>query len=198
MMVYLHLLLLLFLSSPKADSAPETPPPAITAYEVLRQHGLPIGLLPKGVRYFRLDEDGRLEVHLEEDCTAKFETKVRYDRNFTGSLSYGQIAAISGIYSQELFLWLPVLGIRVDIPSSGLIYFDVGGIYKQFSLALFETPPDCSPSSSIAQIFSRAPPFPLSFSDPLNHHRFPATDGWIQLWKLRYGQDLGDTGRPIV
>lgn len=46
--------------------------------------------------------------------------------------------------AQELFLWFPVKGIRVDVPSSGLIYFDVGGVvYKQFSLSLFETPPDC-------------------------------------------------------
>ncbi|CAH2046434.1 unnamed protein product [Thlaspi arvense] len=33
--------------------------------------------------------------------------------------------------------------IRVDMPSSGLIYFDVGVVRKQYSLSLFETPRDC-------------------------------------------------------
>lgn len=30
----------------------------------------------------------------------------------------------------------------MDILSSGLIYFDVGVVYKQLSLSLFENPPD--------------------------------------------------------
>ncbi|XP_058102567.1 uncharacterized protein LOC131246443 [Magnolia sinica] len=112
-------------------------------YDVLRSHGLPIGLLPKGVTNFTLEENGRFEVFLEQACDAKFENVVRYERNVSGTLSYGQIGALSGISAQELFLWFPVKGIRVDIPSSGLIYFDVGVIYKQFSLSLFETPPTC-------------------------------------------------------
>ncbi|OVA18808.1 Protein of unknown function DUF538 [Macleaya cordata] len=118
--------------------------PAKNIYEVLKSHGLPIGLLPKGVTEFSLDENGRFEVHLDQACNAKFENIVHYDRNVSGTLSYGQIRALSGISAQELFLWFPVNGIRVDIPSSGLIYFDVGVIYKQFSLSLFETPPDCT------------------------------------------------------
>jgi len=44
---------------------------------------------------------------------------------------------------QGIFLWFPVKVIRVDIPSTGFIYFDVGVIYKQLSLSLFEDPPDC-------------------------------------------------------
>ncbi|KAG9447434.1 hypothetical protein H6P81_013562 [Aristolochia fimbriata] len=102
-----------------------------------------MGLLPKGVKDFVVDEKGHFEVYLDHSCTAKFENEVHYERNVSGVLSYGQIGALSGISAQELFLWFPVKGIRVDIPSSGIIYFDVGVIYKQFSLSLFETPPDC-------------------------------------------------------
>lgn len=112
-------------------------------YEVLREHGLPMGLLPKGVREFDIDETGRFQAHLDQACNAKFESQLHYDRNVSGILSYGQIGSLSGISAQELFLWFPVKGIRVDIPSSGLIYFDVGVVFKQFSLSLFETPPDC-------------------------------------------------------
>lgn len=52
--------------------------------------------------------------------------------------------------AQELFLWFPVKEIKVDVPSSGLIYFDVGGVvFKQFSLSLFESPPECVDVESI-------------------------------------------------
>ncbi|ERN13660.1 uncharacterized protein LOC18441906 [Amborella trichopoda] len=115
-----------------------------TIYDVLRSNGLPIGLLPKTVSNYSIDKDGNFEVHLEQACYAKFENQVHYKQNITGTLSYGQIGALSGVLAQELFLWFPVKCIRVDVPSSGLIYFDVGVIYKQFSLALFETPPDCT------------------------------------------------------
>ncbi|KAL5798287.1 hypothetical protein ACOSQ2_003107 [Xanthoceras sorbifolium] len=112
-------------------------------YDILRSHGLPMGLLPKGISQFNVDETGRFEVFLDQACNAKFESELHYDRNVSGVLSYGQIVALSGVSAQELFLWFPVKGIRVDIPSSGLIYFDVGVVFKQFSLSLFETPRDC-------------------------------------------------------
>ncbi|KAJ8748161.1 hypothetical protein K2173_000569 [Erythroxylum novogranatense] len=112
-------------------------------YETLKDHGLPMGLLPKGIREFFVDDAGRFEVHLDQACNAKFENELHYDRNVSGTLSYGKIGALSGISAQELFLWFPVKGIRVDVPSSGVIYFDVGVVRKQFSLSLFETPRDC-------------------------------------------------------
>ncbi|KAJ7961674.1 Protein of unknown function, DUF538 [Quillaja saponaria] len=112
-------------------------------YEVLHAHGLPMGLLPKGVKEFNVDVDGQFWVHLDQACNAKFESELHYDRNVSGNLSFGRIGELSGIEAQDLFLWFPVKAIRVDIPSSGLIYFDVGVVRKQFSLSLFETPPDC-------------------------------------------------------
>ncbi|XP_059660025.1 uncharacterized protein LOC132306593 [Cornus florida] len=112
-------------------------------YEVLRSHGLPMGLLPKGVTDFHLDDTGKFEVYLDQACNTKFENELHYDRNVSGTLTYGQIAGLSGISAQDLFLWFPVKGIRVDVPSSGLIYFDVGVVFKQFSLSMFETPRDC-------------------------------------------------------
>lgn len=102
-----------------------------------------MGLLPNGVKDFSLDEAGRFVVYLDQECNAKFENELHYDRNVSGTLSYGQIAGLSGISAQDLFLWFPVKEIRVDVPSSGLIYFDVGVVYKQFSLSLFESPRDC-------------------------------------------------------
>ncbi|KAK9293278.1 hypothetical protein L1049_021270 [Liquidambar formosana] len=138
----LSLLLLLTLSSSTPTPTP-TPPPSF--YSILRSHGLPIGLIPKSITNFTMDPTtGRFEVHLDRACNAKFENQVHYDFNVTGTLSFGQIGELFGVSAQELFLWFPVKNIRVDVPSSGLIYFDVGGVVsKQFSLSLFETPPDC-------------------------------------------------------
>ncbi|KAL1552877.1 hypothetical protein AAHA92_13623 [Salvia divinorum] len=112
-------------------------------YEVLKLHGLPMGLLPKGIKNFSLDDAGKFEVHLDRACNAKFENELHYDMNISGTLQFGQIDKLSGISAQDLFLWFPVIEIRVDIPSSGLIYFDVGVVSKQFSLSSFETPRDC-------------------------------------------------------
>lgn len=138
-------------SEPSNEGVDDPSAPEKTVREALRAHGLPIGLVPNGVKEFRIDGEGRFQVQLERPCNARFENEVHYDANITGTISYGEMTALSGITAQELFLWFPVKGIRVDIPSSGLIYFDVGVIFKQFSLSLFETPPDCKadqPSSA--------------------------------------------------
>ncbi|KAG6785316.1 hypothetical protein POTOM_011046 [Populus tomentosa] len=155
-------------------------------YDVLKAHGLPIGLLPKGVKEFKIDETGRFEVHLDQACNAKFESELHYDMNVTGSLSYGQIGALSGISSQELFLWFPVKGIRVDVPSSGLIYFDVGVVFKQFSLSLFEMPRDCVAVRN-GEIVA------------LRHRKFIAESvAKSQPGKLRYELDQENFGRDFL
>ncbi|VVA13132.1 PREDICTED: unnamed product [Prunus dulcis] len=119
--------------------------PSSSIYDHLRQQGLPMGILPKGITEYSLNgSTGEFRVLLAQPCHAKFENQVLYDFNVSGVLSFGRIANLSGVSAQELFLWFPVKGIRVDVPSSGLIYFDVGVVDKQFSLSLFESPPDCT------------------------------------------------------
>ncbi|CAL9152801.1 uncharacterized protein LOC135680499 [Musa acuminata AAA Group] len=117
-----------------------------SAYDVLRSHGLPIGLLPKGVREFYVDGEGRFEARLYAPCTAKFESEVRYNASIVGTISPGQIAGLSGVAAQDLFLWFPVRAIRLDDQASGIIHFDVGVVDKRFTLSLFEFPPDCAPA----------------------------------------------------
>ncbi|KFK38203.1 hypothetical protein AALP_AA3G082400 [Arabis alpina] len=113
-------------------------------YEILQANGLPLGIFPKGVKEFDFDvATGRFSVYLNQSCDAKYETELRYDVNVSGTIGYAQIGDLSGISAQELFLWFRVKGIRVDVPSSGLIFFDVGVVRKQYSLSLFETPRDC-------------------------------------------------------
>ncbi|KAK4750863.1 hypothetical protein SAY87_004345 [Trapa incisa] len=157
MLAVLYVLLLSSLQSLASSSSSSSSPtyasrlsslPSSSIYDVLKTHGLPMGLLPKGVKEFRFLESGQFEVHLNQACNAKFENELHYDQNISGMISYGQIGALSGISAQDLFLWFPVREIHVDVPSSGIIYFDVGVVSKQFSLSLFETPPDCMAVSS--------------------------------------------------
>ncbi|XP_057519651.1 uncharacterized protein LOC130800224 [Amaranthus tricolor] len=112
-------------------------------YQVLESKGLPSGLFPKGISNFTIDDDGNFRVYLNEACEAKFESEIHYEKDVSGQISFGQIGNLTGIEAQDLFLWFPVKGIRVDIPSSGVIYFDVGVVHKQFSVSLFDTPRDC-------------------------------------------------------
>ncbi|KAM7262630.1 hypothetical protein ACFE04_000313 [Oxalis oulophora] len=113
-------------------------------YEILRDHGLPMGLLPKGISEYSFDpKTERFEVHMDQECNAKFESELHYSRNISGVFSVGSIRKLSGIKAQELFLWFDVKAIRVDMPSTGVIYFDVGVARKQFSLSLFENPKEC-------------------------------------------------------
>ncbi|PWA65988.1 hypothetical protein CTI12_AA328440 [Artemisia annua] len=127
---------------------------SLTIYEVLKLNGLPMGLFPKGVTNFSLDDYGNFHVFLDQACNAKFEDELHYDRNISGNLTFGQIGQLSGITAKDLFLWFRVKKIWVDTPSSGLIYFDVGVVSKQFSLSSFDTPRDCV-ASPVSKIQSR-------------------------------------------
>ncbi|XP_011628863.1 uncharacterized protein LOC18449003 isoform X1 [Amborella trichopoda] len=121
------------------------PVKADSVHELLQSKGLPAGLLPKDVKSYSLEDDGRLEVHLDQPCYAKFDGMVYYDRVVRGNLSYGELTGVAGFSQEELFLWLPVKGIKVRNPDSGVILFDIGVVHKQLSFSLFEDPPDCRP-----------------------------------------------------
>ncbi|XP_039040430.1 uncharacterized protein LOC120178708, partial [Hibiscus syriacus] len=114
-------------------------------HDLLVSRGLPAGLLPKEVKSYTLYENGTLEVLLGEPCLTKYENRVMFDSVVRAKLSYGSLSGVEGLSQEELFLWLPVKGIIVYDPKSGLILFDIGVAHKQLSLSLFEDPPLCKP-----------------------------------------------------
>lgn len=117
-------------------------------HNLLQSQGLPAGLFPNTVKSYNLDPMGRLEVHLDSSCMAKFENRVYFDNTVRANLSFGGLKGLEGLIQEELFLWLPVKGISVSDPSSGLILFDIGVAHKQLSLSLFEDPPLCNPQGT--------------------------------------------------
>lgn len=116
---------------------------AKSIHDLLKSKGLPAGLLPKEVKSYNFSDSGLLEVFLDGPCLTKFDTMAFYDSIVKANLTYGSLAGVEGLSQQELFVWLPVKGIMVDNPSSGLILFDIGLAHKQLSLSLFEDPPHC-------------------------------------------------------
>ncbi|KAJ7955401.1 Protein of unknown function, DUF538 [Quillaja saponaria] len=114
-----------------------------TVYDILPRFGLPSGLLPDSVRNYTLSEDGRFEVVLDKPCYVKFDYLVYYDKTISGKLSYGSITDLKGIEVQRLFLWFDVDEIRVDLPPSENIYFQVGIINKKLDIDQFKTVHSC-------------------------------------------------------
>ncbi|XP_072952515.1 uncharacterized protein [Typha angustifolia] len=124
-------------------------------HDLLRAHGLPGGLLPKAVESFALDQDtGLLDVRLDRPCYAKYDGDLAlFDQVVRGNLSFGELRGVEGLSQEELFVWLPVKGILVADPSSGVILFDIGLAHKRLSRSVFEEPPDCQPEGEKAVLF---------------------------------------------
>lgn len=118
--------------------------PEPTVYEILPQFGLPAGLLPDSVtNYTYSSSDGRFIVVLAKPCYIQFDYTVFYDTTITGKLSYGSITGLKGIQVQRFFLWFDVDEIRVDLPPSDSIYFQVGLINKKLDVGQFKTIHSC-------------------------------------------------------
>ncbi|XP_074557972.1 uncharacterized protein LOC141813870 [Curcuma longa] len=121
--------------------------------ELLSSKGLPGGLFPRGVEYFSLDlSSGLLEVRLRGPCYARYDDNLTYfERVVRGKLSYGELTNVVGWSEKELFLWLPVKGIVVSDPSSGVVLVDIALAHKELAASVFEEPPECRPDAGIAE-----------------------------------------------
>ncbi|XP_074290570.1 uncharacterized protein At5g01610-like isoform X2 [Silene latifolia] len=119
----------------------------ITVHQLLKNKGLPQGLLPKEVKSYEFnDQNGLLNVYLDGPCLTKFDNRVKFDSVVRANLTFGELLGVEGLTQEELFIWLPVKEISVNDPDSGLILFDIGMAQKQLSLSLFEDPPSCKPN----------------------------------------------------
>jgi hypothetical protein len=122
-----------------------------TIHQLLKDHGLPGGLLPRGVESYTLDESsGLLQARLSAPCYAKYDNGdlAYFDNVVRGNLSKGALRGVEGLSQEELFVWLPVKGILVQDQEPGVILFDIGFAHKSLSRSLFEDPPDCKPSAA--------------------------------------------------
>ncbi|XP_057953447.1 uncharacterized protein LOC131147848 [Malania oleifera] len=122
-----------------SSSSPELP----SVYDLLPQFGLPSGLLPDSVVSYALADDGSFDVELEKTCYIKFDYLVYYEKKITGKLRYGSITDLHGIQVQRFFIWFDVDEIKVDLPPSDSIYFQVGPINKKLDVDQFQNVHSC-------------------------------------------------------
>ena len=131
-------------SSPAPSSSSSPPPPPPTVFDLLPIFGLPSGLFPDSVVNYTLLDDGQFAVVLENPCYIEFDYLVYYDKVITGKLSYGSITELKGIQVRRFFIWFDVSEIRVDLPPSDSIYFQVGWfINKKLDVHQFMTVRSC-------------------------------------------------------
>ncbi|XP_042480223.1 uncharacterized protein LOC122061104 [Macadamia integrifolia] len=135
-------LLFLFFASSLAISSVSASN-GMTVYEILTQYGLPSGLLPDSVKNFSHTDDGSFVVELEKPCYVQFGNLISYAQKITGTIKYGSITKLDGIKVKRFLLWLDVDEIRVDLPPSDFIYFQVGFINKKLDAGQFKTVRSC-------------------------------------------------------
>ncbi|XP_038901968.1 uncharacterized protein LOC120088626 [Benincasa hispida] len=140
-----------FTAIPSISAAGSVAP---TVYDVLPQYGLPSGLLPDSVVNYTLSSDGQFVVNLAKPCYIHFDYLVYYHKTITGKLEYGSISDLDGIEVQKFFLWLDVKEIRVDLPPSDNIYFQVGFINKKLDIDQFKTVHSCQDSGLASSLGS--------------------------------------------
>uniref|UniRef100_A0A1D1ZCN9 Uncharacterized protein At5g01610 n=1 Tax=Anthurium amnicola TaxID=1678845 RepID=A0A1D1ZCN9_9ARAE len=134
-----------------------------SVFEVLPQYGLPSGLLPDAVASYSLDAEGRFVVELDRSsCYVQFGSYlVYYARRITGTLKVGSIRDLEGIQVQRLFLWFGVDEIKVDLPPSDYIYFEVGWITKRLPIDDFRNVHSCQDRTTYGARVQRLFPEPV-------------------------------------
>ncbi|CAN4089769.1 unnamed protein product [Withania somnifera] len=160
-----------FILSPSPQPEPEPEPkPKPTVYDILPEYGLPRGIFPDSVEYYNLDKDGNFEVFLKAPCYVEFEYLVYYDEKITGKLGIGSITMLKGIEVKRFCFWFNVNEIRVDLPPSDSIYFQIGFINKKLDMHQFETIHSCmkndnvllsSCGGSLRQVVQKSIPAPV-------------------------------------
>lgn len=139
-------LILLLIQSLLATSFPlnitdvDSPP---SAYEVLQGYNFPIGILPKGVVKYDLDESsGRFHAYLKGSCSFSLEGsyQLKYKSTISGIISNNRLKDLSGISVKVLFLWLNIVEVIRD---GDEMDFSVGIASASFPIDNFYECPSC-------------------------------------------------------
>ncbi|KAK3041935.1 hypothetical protein RJ639_002243 [Escallonia herrerae] len=114
-----------------------------TAYDLIQDFGFPVGILPKGVTGYDLDEStGKFSLYMNQSC--KFSLEGSYQLNYKptvkGYISKGRLYNLEGVKVKILFLWVDI--IEVD-RSGDELNFSVGIASAGFGIENFEESPQC-------------------------------------------------------
>ncbi|XP_047320765.1 uncharacterized protein At5g01610-like [Impatiens glandulifera] len=114
-----------------------------SAYEVLKSYNFPIGILPKGVTGYELEEStGKFAVYLNGSCGFAIENsyKLEYKSTIKGFLQKGKLSKLEGVKVKLLFVWVDIIDIE---RSDDSLVFSVGIAWAGFTVDNFEESPQC-------------------------------------------------------
>ncbi|GLJ10552.1 hypothetical protein SUGI_0130420 [Cryptomeria japonica] len=111
-----------------------------TAYRVLEEHGLPIGLLPSNVESYSLDSsDGSFVVNLDSSCSFQIDSyHLKYNKTFTGKIGLNSLNELDGISVKVLFFYL---SINKVLREGDALVFYVGSFSASFPVSDFSECP---------------------------------------------------------
>lgn len=114
-----------------------------TAYEMLEKFNFPKGILPTGVRSYKLSPSGEFEVLLKSDCKFKVDGgyMLKYNNKISGKVEVGSLKNLDGVSVRVLFMWF---GINEVIRNNADLDFYVGPLSASFSASSFEESPRCN------------------------------------------------------
>ncbi|KAJ1691870.1 hypothetical protein LUZ63_016025 [Rhynchospora breviuscula] len=127
-----------------------------TIYDLLPMYGLPPGIFPDTVTSFSLSEGGSLSVNLSGPCQVEFDYLVSFDATITGVLRYGVLDCLKGIQARRFLIWFDIDRIKVDLPLTNYIYFDVGWITRKLGVDQFLTIHSCKSSCRASPVINGA------------------------------------------
>ncbi|CAL9193035.1 unnamed protein product [Musa hybrid cultivar] len=112
--------------------------------QLLQELGLPKGLLPlEGIEEFGYNRAAGfmwlLQKKKKEHTFKKIKQHVSYATEVTAFVEERKLKKITGVKTKELLLWLSVVEVFIDDPSSGKVTFKTGtGLSDSFPGSAFE------------------------------------------------------------
>ncbi|XP_059664310.1 uncharacterized protein At5g01610-like [Cornus florida] len=138
---FLFAFLIIFLTNFQTPSTAgnDTSP---TAYQVLEEYDFPVGLLPKGVQGYELNETtGEFSVYLNGTCSFSIDGyKLKYKSTITGVISKDKLKSLEGISVKVLFFWINIVEVIRD---GDELEFSVGIASADFPVSNFDESPEC-------------------------------------------------------
>ncbi|CAN4093048.1 unnamed protein product [Withania somnifera] len=114
-----------------------------SAYEELQRYDFPIGILPKGVKDYKLNtKTGEFSAYLNSTCSFKLENsyQLKYKAVIKGVISKGRLRKLSGVSVKVVLLWLNIVEVR---RKGNDLEFSVGLTSANFPIGNFEECPQC-------------------------------------------------------
>ncbi|MCD7467841.1 hypothetical protein HAX54_005487 [Datura stramonium] len=135
----IFLLLLLCAASPAVGGDDSQSP---TVYEILQEYDFPVGLLPKGVTRYELDQTtGNFAVYLEKTCTFSLSGyDLKYMSKITGKISKDRLTNLKGVQVKVLLFWINIVEVTRD---GDELDFSVGIVSADFAIDNFFESPQC-------------------------------------------------------